>query len=137
MALLFQEIKDGIQLGKESDKCFMCEREARAKRETAQDNLLTGKEIFMMNINGLRHCLCMDHFKTLLGEYVLISKEDFEANQQLLGSLLQDEEVLELDADVLKEASTTEDVINHIEDKLEKEKKSAKNTKATKSSKGK
>lgn len=137
MALLFQEIKDGIQLGKESDKCFMCEREARAQRTTLQDNLLTRKEVFVLNLNGLRHCLCMDHFKSLLGEYVLISKDDFEANQQLLGSLLQDEEVLELDADVLNEATTAEEVIDHIEDRLEKEKKNAKATKAAKSSKGK
>lgn len=137
MALLFQEQKDGIQLGKESDKCFMCEREAKARRQTIQEGLLTGQEIFMLNLNGLRHCLCMDHFKSLLGEYALISKDDFEANQQLLGSLLQDEEVLELDADVLNEATTAEEVIDHIEDKLEKEKKNAKATKAAKSSKGK
>lgn len=126
MALLFQEQKDGIQLGKESDKCFCCEKEARAKRQTLQAGLLTRKEMFMLNINGLRHCLCMDHFKSLLGDYTLIDKEEYESSQQLLGSLLKEEDILELNEDY-----------EPVEEKPEEEKKSAKTTKAAKSSKGK
>ena len=79
----------------------------------------------------------MDHFKTLLGEYTLIEKDEYESTQQLLGSLLPEEDVLELDAKVLNEATTAEEVKKHIEEKLEEEKKSAKTTKAAKSSKGK
>lgn len=137
MALLFQEQKDGIQLGKESDKCFYCEKEARAKRQTLPEGLLTKKEIFMLSINGLRHCLCMNHFKSLLGDYTLIDKEEYESNQQLLNCLLKEEDVLELDSKVLDETTTAEEVKEHIEEKLEEEKKSAKTTKAAKSSKGK
>lgn len=137
MALLFQEQKDGIQLAKESDKCFICEREARKRRDTMQEGLLNKKEVFLLNLNGLRHCICMDHFKTLLGEYTLIEKDEYESTQQLLGSLLPGEDVLELDAKVLNEATTAEEVKEHIEEKIEEEKKSAKITKAAKSSKGK
>lgn len=84
MALLFQEKIEGIQLGKEQDKCFMCEREAyNKKRESIQEGLLVRKEIFLLNLNGLRHCLCMDHFKELLGDYTLISKEEKESMDAL------------------------------------------------------
>lgn len=139
MALFFQEPVEGIQLGKERDKCFMCDKEARTRRETIQEGLLTRQEVFLLNINGLRHCLCMDHFKELLGPYVLIEKDEYESTQQLLGSLLPEEDVLDLDAEVVDKATTAEEVKEHIEEQLakEEEKKNAKTSKAAKSSKGK
>ena len=128
MALLFQEVKDGIQLGKESDKCFVCNKEAYAKRETVQDGLLTNKELFLLNLNGLRHCVCMDHFKGLLGDYALIPKAQYEEAMHILKQI---EEAPEL---TMENSNSLETV---VETKEEESKKSAKTTKAAKSSKGK
>lgn len=76
MALLFQEMKDGIQLGRVADKCKGCEQKAKANRDTLRDELLTNKEAFILNINGIRHCYCMDCFQDLLGDYVLKNKNE-------------------------------------------------------------
>lgn len=127
MALLFQEQKDGIQLGKSLDKCFVCEKNSRIKRETLFEGLLENKEIFILNINGLRHCLCMDHFKSLLGDYKLISSEEYDQLHSLLNQINNTKEE--------SEESIEESIEDTKED--EKEKQSAKTTKAAKSSKGK
>ena len=134
MALLFQEQKDGLQLGKHLDRCFLCEKEYRAKRETLVDGLLENKEIFLLNISGLRHCLCMDHFKSLLGDNTLISNEEYIQLQDLLNQVsnISQEETIETTEEVKEAIEETNEI---IEDK--KEKQSAKTTKTAKSSKGK
>lgn len=80
MALLFKEIKDGIQLGAEGDVCRACEEKAKRKRETVQQGLLKNKEVFLINISGLRHCYCMDCYKDLLGDYTLVKQEEINKN---------------------------------------------------------
>ena len=134
MALLFQEVKDGIQLGKESDKCFVCNKEAYSRRETIQDGLLTNKEVFLLNLNGLRHCLCMDHFKTILGDYALMSKAEYEEAKEIKAqyeAMFVYKDIND-DFDFGMEESKTK-----VEEKEGENKKSAKTTKAAKSSKGK
>lgn len=82
MALLFKEIKDGIQLGAEGDVCRACEEKAKRKRETVQQGLLKNKEVFLINISGLRHCYCMDCYKDLLGDYTLVKQEDINKEKE-------------------------------------------------------
>lgn len=91
MALLFQEIKDGIQLGKDLDKCKSCEQKSKAKRETLPEGLLRNKEVFVLNINGLRHCYCMDCFSTLLGKYTLT---DTTSNNTITEEIVAEETVV-------------------------------------------
>lgn len=123
MALIQNKLKNGIQFGKVMDKCSVCEKEARAQRQTLQPGQLDNKECFILNINGLRHCLCMDHFQELLGDYVLINGND-----------LTDDEVITLDAEELEQAETKEEVEALIEKEVSN--KNAK-SKASKPSKGK
>lgn len=82
MALLFKEIKDGIQLGAEGDVCRACEEKAKRRRETVQQGLLKNKEVFLINISGLRHCYCMDCYKDLLGDYTLVKQEDINKEKE-------------------------------------------------------
>lgn len=144
MALLFQEKKDGIQLGVSTDRCLFCEREANAKMEALSDGLLNREEVFVLNINGLRRTICMHHFKELLGDkYCLLSKEEYDSMEELSNMLCEDlseDEVLELDAKELEKCETAEEAEAYIEkeaEKKEKETKDAKATKAAKSGKGK
>lgn len=128
MALLFQELKDGIQLGKDQDVCVGCAKEAAKHRQTVQEGLLTNKEAFILNVRGLRLCYCMPCFSKLLGNYTLV--EDIE-------TILNADEVLELDEEAINAIESAKDmteVDNIINEKLE-EKENAKATKTAKSSK--
>lgn len=127
MAMLYQQHQDGIQLGKELDKCFMCEREARKEGRTLKTGELTNKEVFLLHFNGLRQCLCMSCFASLLGEYTLV---------QGVEDMFTEDEILELDAETLENATTVEEVKDHIEEQIEV-KANAKAAKTAKSSKGK
>lgn len=128
MALLFQNSKHGIQLGKETDKCFVCENHYRSRREAMPQGLHLNKEVFLLHLNGLRTCICLNHFKEMLGNYVLLD-----------GSTLSDDEVLELDAEVLEKAKTIEEAKDYTQEQLTKEATAngCKKTKTGKSSKGK
>ena len=70
MALFEREIKDGIQLGHHLDYCYEC-----CKPGTLIKNELEYKEVFKLRLNGLEYCLCLDHFKQKLGDYLLIHKD--------------------------------------------------------------
>lgn len=139
MAMLFQQKKDGIQLGIHTDRCLFCEREANNQGKSLEDGLLTRQDVFILNINGLRRAICMHHLIELLGDkYALLTKEEVDSMQELT-NMLSEEEVLELDRDKLEECKTVEETDEYIKEELEKkeEKKDAKTTKTAKSSKGK
>lgn len=73
MALYEFKKEHGIQKGKELDKCFMCEKHAYSKKENLSYGLLNNKDVFVLHLHGNRVCICMDCFKTMLGEYELIN----------------------------------------------------------------
>lgn len=70
MALYEKQIKDGIQLGHALDYCFKCH-----KPGSTIDKNLEYQEVFKLHVNGLEYCLCMDHFKNILGDYKLVHSD--------------------------------------------------------------
>ena len=125
MALLFQEIKDGIQYGKDLDKCKVCEKKAKAEGVTLQQGLLRNKEVFILNINGMRHCYCMSCFEELLGDYTLIPEAcsiDFSEDKTLTGL---DDAINAFDTDI-EESEDTKGETSNAKDKKAKAGKSSK-----------
>lgn len=104
MAIFEQPIINGIQLGKKLDVCMVCSK-LKGKGTPGE---LEYKEVFKIHLNGIEYTLCMDHFQDLLGDYVLINKND-----------LTEDEVLELDGDIV-ENGTVEEVEAHIKETTKK-----------------
>ena len=88
MALFDQEKKDGIQLGTVGDECVHCRREGLKKALLEEINYepksLDYQPVFKIHVNNMGHCLCMDCFKKLLGNYVLIDPNELEVAEEII-----------------------------------------------------
>ena len=108
MALFDQEKKDGIQLGTVGDECVHCRREGLKKALMEEIDYeaksLDYQPVFKMYVNNVGHCLCMDCFKKLLGDYVLIDPKDLELSENAI-----DEEPKELKKATKKSSNKKED----------------------------
>ena len=111
MALYDLPKRDGIQLGKRLDRCFKCEKIRASKGEVIASKPLEYEEVFKLHINGIEYVACMDHFQDMLGDYVLVHKDD-----------LKEDEVIDIDADFIQ-TGTLEEVEAHIEEQVKKKAK--------------
>lgn len=74
---MFYDNKDGITYGSCMDVCIECKREG--KKPKAGD--LEYQEVFRLSNNGNSICYCMDHFKKMLGKYMLVDLDFFEDSE--------------------------------------------------------
>lgn len=74
---MFNNNKDGITYGSCIDICIDCKKEN--KRTKAGD--LEYQEVFKLYNNGNTICYCMDHFKKMLGKYMLVDPNFFEDSE--------------------------------------------------------
>ena len=100
-----QHHKDGIQLGGPLDYCEVCS----AKSRRFDYGELEYKEVFKFYRNGNSICFCMDHFKSMLGHYLLV-----DLNEDIKD---EEEEIIE----------NNEDTVEDKKEKVSKEKTSKKN----------
>ena len=100
--------RDGIQLGKRLDRCFKCEKIRASKGIVQASEPLEYEEIFKLHINGIEYVACMDHFQEMLGDYVLVHKDD-----------LKEDEIIDIDVDLIQNG-TAEEVEAHIEEQVKK-----------------
>ena len=70
--------KDGITYGTCMDTCIECRRE----RKDTKPGDLEYKEVFRLYNNGNPICYCMDHFKKMLGKYMLVDPNYFEEESE-------------------------------------------------------
>lgn len=73
MALMHVDNRDMIRAGSRFDHCIIC-----TQKEMSVPGALQGEDVFAFKFNGLSYCMCLDHFRELLGEYELIRKEELE-----------------------------------------------------------
>lgn len=81
MAMLQEEKRDGIQLGKKLDKCCICERQL-IQNPDLEIPYLEYEEVFKIRIGGLDQCICMKHFKDIINSnpnYTLLDTREYMA----------------------------------------------------------
>lgn len=71
---MFNNHKDGITYGSCMDICIGCKKEGK----NPKSGDLEYQEVFRLSNNGNTICYCMDHFKKMLGKYMLIDPDFFE-----------------------------------------------------------
>lgn len=81
MALDYIQTRDMIREGTRFDNCLLCVQE-----ESSIPGILSGKDIFSFRFNGLQYSMCFRHFKSLLGNYELISKDELKELRDVANS---------------------------------------------------
>ena len=120
MALMTKkELEDGIRIGDSLDSCEICAKKDRKLHTGEQE----GNEVFSITISGLTHVYCMDHFKQMLGKYVLV-----DPNKYLI---VPKEDIKVTDEPVIDEEPKVED---KAEDEAVAEEEAAPKTTAKKTS---
>lgn len=79
MAMLQEEKRDGIQMGKKLDKCCVCERQL-IQNPDLEIPYLEYEEVFKIRIGGLDNCICMKHFKDIINSnpnYTLLDTREY------------------------------------------------------------
>lgn len=65
---------DGITYGSCMDVCIECKKE----KKKVKPGHLEYQEVFKLSNGGNPICYCMDHFKKMLGKYMLVDPNFFE-----------------------------------------------------------